>query len=263
VAEKQFPPSPRRLAKLRKDGKIVKSQWVAIALSYWAMVLCAPLTLSWVRGKTLIHWLNYEVWTPSAALQAALGVGFRAVALLLSAVVCSALLTEVAQSRGLLLPSLLSKGFHRYRPGAYLSRVSQACADVCMGLVRCAVLVVVMAPVFSAFITHSRLLVVLRGEQVVAVLSAFVYSVVLRGGAVLSLIACIAYGLARWRFFRQNRMTLQDLREEHKEGEGDPHLKSARKHEHMVLVMSELERRVKRSRVIVVRRTKRSPAAMQ
>ena len=155
MSEKEFPPSPRRLGKLTREGKVVKSQWVGVAAGYWAAVFCLAGTLSWVRGGSLIQWLNCEVWAPEAALKAALLMGFRVVALALAAVALSATTLELAQSRGLFLPSLLLQGFQRYRPGSYLSRVKHSFADGCLGLVRIGGLLVVVAPVFVAFTSQA------------------------------------------------------------------------------------------------------------
>lgn len=254
MSEGQFPPSIRRLQKLRKDGKVIKTQWVTLACGYWAVVLAMPLTLSWVGDGTLLQWGGYKVWAPGIAFSEALVAGGRAVALPLAALAFGAVAAEVAQTRGLFLPSLLLKGFHRYRPGSYLSRVKQGLVDVSLGLLRCAVLFIAVLPVFVVMLAQSGSAIGLDGEQVSGVLSNLVWSVALRAGAVLALVAAVAYAVVRWRFFRENRMSLHDVREEHKESEGDPHLKSARKHEHRVLLMAELERRVKRSKVIVVRR---------
>jgi flagellar biosynthesis protein FlhB len=51
-------------------------------------------------------------------------------------------------------------------------------------------------------------------------------------------------------------MSLQELKDEHKDEEGDPHTKASRKHEHKMLLMSEIEKRIKRSKVVVVRKSK-------
>jgi flagellar biosynthetic protein FlhB len=53
---------------------------------------------------------------------------------------------------------------------------------------------------------------------------------------------------------RQHRMSLEEAREEYKEDEGDPHMKSARRHEHEAMILSELARRVRSAKVIVVSR---------
>lgn len=258
MTEKQFPPSPKRLGKLEKEGKVVKTQWVALAAGYWVALLCLTGTLSWVRAGSLIQWLNCEVWAPEAALQAALLMGFRVVALALAAVAASAVALELAQSRGLLVPSLLLQGFQRYRPGSYLSRVKQGFAEGSLGLVRLVSLVLGVVPAFSSFVAQAGALAAVEQEQRVAVLSAVVWGVAVRVAVVLSLVAVIAYGFTRWKFFHQHRMSLHELREEHKEAEGDPHLKAARKHEHAALVFADLERRVRRSKVVVVRRAPRT-----
>jgi flagellar biosynthesis protein FlhB len=75
-----------------------------------------------------------------------------------------------------------------------------------------------------------------------------------RGAVAITVLAGLGYGVARWKFFRQHSMSLEEVREEYKQDEGDPHVKSARKHEHEALVMGEIERRVKKAKVIVVRK---------
>jgi flagellar biosynthetic protein FlhB len=119
------------------------------------------------------------------------------------------------------------------------------------------VLLLVVVPAFCALEAQSSLLFGLEGQQRATLLGAAVRELVWRIGSLLGLLAAVSYGLARWKFFREHRMSLHELREEHREGEGDPHLKAARKHEHAALVMADLERRVRRSKVIVVRRAPR------
>lgn len=258
MSEKQFPPSPKRLGKLKKNGKVVKTQWVSLAAGCWAAILCLTGSLSWVRVGSLIQWLNSEVWAPEAAFKAALLMGFRVVALVLAAVAASAIALELAQSRGLLVPSLLLQGFQRYRPGSYVSRVKQGFVDGGLGLLRLAFLVLAVVPAFASFVAHAGPLVLVAREQRIALLSTFLSGVAVRVAVVFSLVAVIAYVITRWNFFRQHRMSLQEVREEHKEGEGDPHFKATRKHEHAALVFAELERRVRRSKVVVVRRASKT-----
>lgn len=257
MSNREFPPSAKRLEKLSKQGKIVKSQWVALAGGYWAAALCLTGTLSWVRIGSLIQWFNCEVWAPEAALKAALLMGLRVVALVLAAVAVSAIALELAQSRGLFLPTLLLQGFQRYRPGSYLSRVKHGLVEGCLGLLRLAGLLLLVVPAFVAFVSRFWLLLMVQQDQRTQLLTATVWGVAVRVGVLLSLFALLAYGFTRWRFFRQHRMSLHELREEQREGEGDPHVKAARKHEHAALVTADLERRVRRSKVIVVRRAPR------
>lgn len=258
MSEKQFPPSARRLGRLEREGKVVKTQWVALASGCWGATLCLAGTLSWVRGGSLIQWLNCELWAPELVLKAALLDGFRVVALAIGAVAVSAVVLELAQSRALIVPSLLLQGFQRLRPGSYLSRVKQGFVEGALGLVRLVGLVLAVTPAFVALAMHSRVLLAVERQQMLGLLRAMVWGLAVRVAILLSLVAVIAYGFTRWRFFRQHRMSLHELREELKEGEGDPHLKASRKHEHAALVFADLERRVRRSKVVVVRRAPRS-----
>ena len=50
-------------------------------------------------------------------------------------------------------------------------------------------------------------------------------------------------------------MSLEELREEYKQEEGDPYVRAARRHEHQMLALGELEKRVRNAKVIVVRRS--------
>jgi type III secretion protein U len=59
---------------------------------------------------------------------------------------------------------------------------------------------------------------------------------------------------------RQQRMSFEEVREEYKENEGDPHLRAARRHEHQALAMAEIEKRVRSSKVLVIRKRPSSSA---
>ena len=124
-------------------------------------------------------------------------------------------------------------------------------------MVRLVALLVVVLPVFSILSEQGALLLGIEAHQRGLLLEAMVWSLVWRAVALFVVVGSVAYGHARWKYFRQHRMSLHELREEHREGEGDPHLKMARKHEHAALVMADLERRVRRSKVVVVRRAPR------
>jgi flagellar biosynthesis protein FlhB len=49
-------------------------------------------------------------------------------------------------------------------------------------------------------------------------------------------------------------MSFEELREEHRESEGDPHFRAARRHEHQAMALAEIEKRVRNAKVLVIRR---------
>jgi flagellar biosynthesis protein FlhB len=253
MSEKEFPPSIRRLEKARQDGKIVKSRMVSLAVTWWTLLLVLFPAFAWVRDGTLVQWLNYKAWTPQVALVEASWLGCKVIALLVGAVGFSGFAVGLAQSKGLFLPSQLLKGAQQYKPGAFIGRVKESCIDVALGLVRCCFVLVFVAPgvMALAHITPSAF----EGatQEAYEGFYGFIRGVFVLGGYAFLIIGAIAYALARWRFYKQMKMSLQEVRDEHKEDEGDPHTKAARKHEHRALLFSEVEKRVKRSKVVVVR----------
>jgi flagellar biosynthesis protein FlhB len=228
---------------------------VSLAVEWWALLVVLFPAFAWVRNGTLVQWLNYRVWTPEVALVEASWLGCKVVGLLVGVVGFSGFAVGMAQSKGLFLPSQLFRGAEQYKPGAFIGRVKQSCIDVALGLVRVCFVLLLVGPIVIAvaYITPSAF----EGSENEAYQGFYrlIRSVFVKGGFALLVIAVVAYALARWRFYKQLKMSLQEVKDEHRQDEGDPHSKAARKHEHRALLFSEVEKRVKRSKVVVVRRS--------
>jgi flagellar biosynthesis protein FlhB len=254
MTEKQFPPSLQRLAKARREGKVVKSRMVSLAISWWSLTLAFIPSVAWVRNGSLVQWSSYQVWTPQVAFVEASRLGFLISLLFVGIVAGSGVISGLVQTKLLFLPSQLLRGFEQYRPGALCSRVREASIDSMVGFARCCFVLMFLLPIFFEVITYVPSPLDGIGGHELERLFSKVWSLYSRGGLAFGAIAVVAYSLARWRFFRQHRMSLQELRDEYKEDEGDPHTKAHRRQEHRALLFAEVEQRVKRSKVVVVRR---------
>lgn len=256
MSEKQFPPSVKRLQKARKEGKVVKSRMVSVCVAWWVLILTLTATLSWVRSVSLIQWANYKVWTPQVAFAEGLREAFTMSALIAGALAGGGLFIGIVQTKGLLLSSQLSRGFEQYKPGAFVGRARQSFVDAWFGCVRCAVVILSTVPIVSRLAWERPTVTQVGTSQALGVYWSLVRTVVICGAVSITIIAIASYALARWKFFRQLRMSLQELKDEYKEDEGDPHAKSARKHEHRALLFAEVEQRIKRSKVVIVSRAR-------
>jgi flagellar biosynthesis protein FlhB len=254
MSEKQFPPSIRRLLKARREGKVVKSRMVSTAISWISLAPAIIPVVAWVRNGSLVQWSSYQVWTPQVALGEAAWLGLSISLLLVGVLAGSALVVGLSQTKLLFLPSQLLRGFQQYRPGAFLGRVREAFVDAAVGMLRCCCVALVLLPVFYEVTTFVPSPLEGVAGQGLGVLSSKLWSLYCRGALALGSIAVVAYALARWRFYRQHKMSLQELRDEYKDDEGDPHTKAHRKQEHRALLFAEVEKRVRRSQVVVVRR---------
>lgn len=80
-------------------------------------------------------------------------------------------------------------------------------------------------------------------------------ALVLRAGAAMALVAIADLIYQRWRFMRDQRMSKDEVKREHRESEGDPHQKQARdRMRHEILEHNVLEE-VRRADVLVVNPT--------
>jgi type III secretion protein U len=64
-------------------------------------------------------------------------------------------------------------------------------------------------------------------------------------------LAILDYMLQKYAFLKQQRMTKEEAKRQHKNIEGDPFIKSSRKSLHMEMLYDDLEERIKFSRIII------------
>jgi flagellar biosynthetic protein FlhB len=136
----------------------------------------------------------------------------------------------------------------------FANRVREGVIDAALGLFRGVIIIVVMAPILVAYLRDAGDLFRAPGEWMLPGIAEYLLSGVKRGVGALAVLAVCAYSLAWRRFMRQNRMSFEEVKEEYKESEGDPHLRAARRHEHQAMAMSEIEKQVRSSKVLVIRK---------
>jgi len=194
------------------------------------------------------------MWTPDVAIGQALWWAGRSTAFCVGAVACAGIAIGVLQTKGLFQPAQLGRGLESYRVGAFSGRLRQSLADAALGLVRACVVLAFILPLVWEFLDRAPLAWEDLNGGSLSLYGGLLKGLLIRGALALVVIAAAAYALARWQFFRKHRMSLQELKEEHRDDEGDPHSKAVRKHEHRAMLFSEIEKRVRRSKVVIVRR---------
>jgi flagellar biosynthesis protein FlhB len=203
---------------------------------------------------SLIHWLKFKVLTPESAFAQALLVSVGFVVIVLSVVTLGCVFSGALQTGGLLTLSQVLPDIKRLQPTRYVTKIKEGIVDALLGLVRVGVLFVVLAPVVVALVLNAHSLVWAPDGWTVPVVSRFLLTMMGRTLFVALVYALIAYGCVRWRYLREHRMSFEELREEHRESEGDPHFRAARRHEHQAMALAEIEKRVRNAKVLVIRR---------
>jgi len=254
MSDKRFPPSVQRLNKARREGKSVKSRIVVVACGWFAFSALLGVTHPWVRIGTLIQWFKFKVLSPAATLKYSLLFAGALLTVCIGSVAVASVLASVLQTKGLVTTKQIVPDLTRLQPWGYVRRLREGVVDASMGVVRVAILFAVLAPLLVTYLWHAPELFRAPGEWIVPGIRSYLVSVVFRGLGVMAVLGGCAYLLVWWRFIKEHRMSFEEVKEEFKESEGDPHLRAARKHEHQALAMAEIEKRVRNSKVLVIRR---------
>jgi flagellar biosynthesis protein FlhB len=254
MTDRRFPPSIARLKKARNQGKVVKSHIVTMLSGWLSGALFLYLTLPWVRSGTLIHWLKFKVLNPEGAFIHALVVASGVLTLFISVVAVGCVFIGSVQTRGLLVLGQVLPDIKRLQPTRYLTRIRECSAEALLGVARVAILLLVVSPIIIEYVFNAPILVWAPGGWTVPIVSRSLEAMFGRSFLVCFVYAVLAYWCVRWRYLREHRMSHEELREEYKESEGDPHRRAAQRHEHQAMAMAEIERRVRRSKVIIIRK---------
>lgn len=254
MSDKRFPPSVQRLKKARRDGKTVKSRMVVVSAGWIALLAFFIATHPWVRVGTLIQWFKFKVLSPGATLKYSLLITGALLIVSIGCVSMASVLLSVLQTRGLIATKKILPDLTRLQPVGYVKRLRESGVDAAIGVVRVSVLVIALAPLLVAYVMNASVLFRASEEWVIPGVVSYLKSAAVRTIGIMVVLGGCAYCCLWWRFIREHRMSFEEIKEEHKQSEGDPHLRAARRHEHQALAMAEIEKRVRNSKVLVIRR---------
>jgi flagellar biosynthesis protein FlhB len=235
-AEKTEDPTQKRLDEALERGDVVKSQ----ELNTWFVIAGGTLILSTFSGsigggilvpmRNLIanSWMIRTDGAGLIALTQNLGyavvtaIGLPILMLMLAAVAGNMLQHRLVWSGEQLKPKL-----SKISPGAGFKRIfgKQAAVNFAKGLFKLIALGAVMTMILWPERTRLESLVRLDPAALLGVSNAMTVHLM---GAVVAMLAVVAIGdyLFQYRqWFERQKMSLQEMKEEFKQSEGDPHVK--------------------------------------
>lgn len=253
----EYAPSQNKLKKARQEGKTVKSPLLTqiVVLFGTISALWAMASHGWVRVKMLLEYTlgpGLEQPQQVARLWGELGLFTVVILLLLSLLL--GVLAEAAQV-GLQISFIpVQPKFEKCFGADGIKRLGSALKEsweVALRLFLAGVLIWLFYQRVS--IETARALSVGFDFSTDWIRSQLTWTA-LAAATLLLVVTALEYQLKRLRFNKQMRMKREELMREHKEDEGDPYIKSHRKALHQALVHQELVRRVRGSKMIVVKR---------
>lgn len=228
--------SPRRLEKLREEGRAVRSQEVNSAVSLvvgmLVFALLAAQTADQVARFTHRILRLQDVGRMGSAMQSGLEVFAMSALPVALATGVAGVVAGLGQTRGLVTWKELAPKWDRLDPIKGFQRVLPT-MDVMVELGKTLLKVAVIALIAWRTLRHAFVNFGLLARTAPVVAAAEVRSVVgqlsLEIAIALTVVAALDFGRAYQKFHKDARMSKQELKDEHKEQEGDPALKAKRR----------------------------------
>ena len=236
---KQFEASQQKLQKARKEGQVVKSKDFSTALAMLVMftVIIKLAPFIWDQISILFVYLYdkipdkhienighvhlaYTVLVPTMCIIGPI--------LIMSAFI--AILGDFIQVGPLVTTKPLEPKLDKLNPTKYFKNLISP--KTAFELVKNIVKVVLLGFIgWMVYNDHLESILALASiENSFAILNEFgslVIDFVMKAGLAFLVIAAADYGMVRWKFLQDQKMSFKEVKDEYKNSEGDPHVKAA------------------------------------
>ncbi|MGB7398965.1 flagellar biosynthesis protein FlhB [Castellaniella sp.] len=234
--EKTEPASPRRLEKAREEGQVARSRELGTFLA-----LVAGIGTLWFLGDTYFRVLqgvlHNGLWfdpgvvrDPQVMLNVAATSAWQALLILLPVFVLLmvvGIFSSVALGGFLLSPKALEPKFERMNPLKGLKRFveAQTAVELLKTLAKAALIGIVAIKVVWAYLPDMLALTHMSVSDALAQGLSLVALTCLWVASSLVILVLIDVPWQLWNHAKQLRMSRDDVKQENKESEGDPHVK--------------------------------------
>lgn len=266
-AEKTEKATPKRREDARKKGQIARGAELPAALSFLGALAALNFLSSDIVGRagnlfahTMIHAADHKTLTAPDVHNMILE-GAKVLAMLSLPIVAVSLAASLAgnfaQGGLTMTAEALKPNANKFNPAKNIKRIFGT--DSIVGLIKTALKLILLGAVsystLSPLINEAPTLVNAPLMSVMVKLGEAFYSLGLRTGMILLLLALLDYGYAYYKHEKSLKMTKQEIRDEYKEQEGDPMVKSKRRSAARALVQKRSLAEVPKATVVITNPT--------
>lgn len=246
--DKQFDATPQKLQRARKEGQVVKSKDVSTAISmlvvFTFILLMAPITWNLICGlfKNLYSQIPNQhvdsigyVYILTTALVPCLVI----IGLTLVVAAGIAALADFIQVGPLVAIAPLIPKLDKLNPTKYFKNLFtvKTIFELFKNILKVCILGLIGWVVYSAHLKGILMLAAIDNNFAVmnefgSLIKDFIYKACLA----FFIIAVADYGVTRWKFMKDQKMSFKEIKDEYKNSEGDPHVKSALRQRRMQML---------------------------
>ena len=264
--QKTEAPSPRRLSEARKKGQVPKSKdfsAAVILLAALAAIAFLKDTILFSMQRMLLEYYRtgFVVDMPPENLPFYL-IGFliRMFLILLPVfiiILISAAAANVAQVGVLFAPPVLQPKFERLNPVEGFKKIFslRSLFELAKNLLKITIVAWVVYLIVKARLSEMLLLYFKAPAQLLDQISNLMLVAAFAGGGAFMVISFLDLLYQRYEHFKNMRMTKQEVRDEYKQTEGDPMVKSWLRRRQREIVMNSIRQEVPQATVVITNPT--------
>mgnify|MGYP002858182086 CR=1 FL=1 len=246
--DKQFEATPQKLERARKEGQVVKSKDVSTALSLLVMFtfinLLAPVIWRLIVGlfKTLYEQIpnqNLETVGFTYIFTVTIIPTVAIIGSILFVAAFIAILGDFMQVGPLVATAPLVPKLDKLNPTKYFKNLFQVKTlfELFKNIVKVAVLGLVGWSVYRSHLESILMLAAIDNHFAVMIeFGKLIVEFIYKACIAFLIIAAADYGVTKWKFLKDQKMSFKEIKDEYKNSEGDPHVKAALRQRRMQML---------------------------
>ena len=246
--DKQYDATPQKLERARKEGQVVKSKDVSTAVSLLIVFsfinLIAPLMWNMLNGlfralyeqipNQHLDSVGYTYIFTSAVVPTVTIIG-----LILFVAAFVAIIGDFMQVGPLVAIAPLIPKLDKLNPSKYFKNLFsvKTLFELFKNIVKVLILGVVGWAVYSSHLESILMLASIDNNFAVMIeFGKLIVDFIYKACIAFLIIAAADYGVTRWKFMKDQKMSFKEIKDEYKNQEGDPHVKAALRQRRMQML---------------------------
>ncbi len=246
--DKQFDATPRKLEQARKEGQVVKSKDFSTALSllimFSAIVGLAPFIWNQiVQLYTLLYEQIPNAHLDDIGMLYILTVTIKTTVLIIGPILFLAwfvaIMADFIQVGPLVAVAPLVPKLDKLNPTKYFKNLMsiKTLFELFKNIVKVVILGYIGWSVYSAHIESILMLAAIDNNFAVMIeFGKLITEFIFKACIAFLIIAAADYGVTKWKFLKDQKMSFKEIKDEYKNTEGDPNVKAALRQRRMQML---------------------------
>lgn len=246
--DKQFDATPRKLEQARKEGQVVKSKDFSTAVSLLILfsVIFGLAPFIWnqiVQVFTLLYEQIPNAHTEQIGYMYILTIAIKGAALIIGPILAIAwlvaILADFVQVGPLVAIAPLMPKLDKLNPTKYFKNIMsiKTLFELFKNIVKVLILGYIGWAVYKDHIESILMLASVDNNFAVMIeFGKLITEFIFKACIAFLIIAAADYGVTKWKFLKDQKMSFKEIKDEYKNSEGDPNVKAALRQRRMQML---------------------------